>query len=89
MLTSEDIDLINEAEHMRQLLNPIGTQSRRQSIGTPRKKNQPQEPPQGGPKEPTDGMLPPTEGARKSKAPQGEREPTPGSKKHKKDDPKK
>jgi len=81
MITSEDIDLINEAEHMRELLNP----SRRLSMGAPRKEHQsqPQEPPQGGPK---DGIP---QGAKKSKAPQGEREPTPGSKKQKKDDPKK
>jgi len=43
MLTSEDIDLINEAEHMRKLLNPsteafTKPQSRRQSV-TPQKKS--------------------------------------------------
>jgi len=93
MLTSEDIDLINEAEHMRKLLNPsteafTKPQSRRQSV-TPQKKKhqlQPQESPQGQPRVPPDEIPP--EGARKSKAPQGERE-TPDSKKQKKDDPKK
>lgn len=94
MLTSEDIDLINEAEHMRKLLNPsteafTKPQARRQSVTTPQKKKhqlQPQESPQGGPRVPPDEIPP--EGARKSKAPQGERE-TPDSKKQKKDDPKK